>query len=139
MKFIGPPTNAIRSMGSKSESKDIMIQASVPVTPGYHGPDQSNDKLYSESKKIGFPVMIKAALGGGGKGMRAIFDNDESKFLDALDSCRREALKSFGDDSVLIEKLVQSPRHVELQIFADKMGNVVHLRERDCSGLNDTC
>ena len=129
--FIGPPPNAIRAMGSKSESKDIMIKAKVPVTPGYHGNDQSNDNLQREAKKIGYPVMIKAVSGGGGKGMRAVFT--ESKFIESLESCRREAKKSFGDDAVLIEKLVQAPRHVELQVFGDKHGDAVHLLERDCS------
>lgn len=129
--FIGPPPNAIRAMGSKSESKDIMIKANVPVTPGYHGEDNSNETLLEEAKKVGWPLMIKAVSGGGGKGMRAVFKEEE--FLDALDSCRREALKSFKDDAVLIEKLVQAPRHVELQVFADKFGNAVHLLERDCS------
>lgn len=129
--FIGPPPNAIRAMGSKSESKDIMIKAKVPVTPGYHGSDQSNATLINEAQKIGYPLMIKAVSGGGGKGMRAVFE--PSKFVDALESCRREAKKSFGDDAVLIEKLVQAPRHVELQVFGDKHGNAVHLLERDCS------
>lgn len=129
--FIGPPPNAIRAMGSKSESKDIMIKANVPVTPGYHGNDQSNDNLIKEAKKIGYPLMIKAVSGGGGKGMRAVFS--ETKFIESLESCRREAKKSFGDDAVLIEKLVQAPRHVELQVFGDKYGDAVHLLERDCS------
>ena len=129
--FIGPPQGAIRSMGSKSESKDIMIRAKVPVTPGYHGADQSDATLLAEAKRIGFPLMIKAVSGGGGKGMRAVFE--ESKFLSALESCRREALKSFSDDVVLIEKLVRAPRHVELQVFGDTFGNAVHLFERDCS------
>ena len=118
-------------MGSKSESKDIMIRAKVPVTPGYHGADQSDATLLAEAKRIGFPLMIKAVSGGGGKGMRAVFE--ESKFLSALESCRREALKSFSDDVVLIEKLVRAPRHVELQVFGDTFGNAVHLFERDCS------
>lgn len=129
--FIGPPDGAIRAMGSKSESKDIMIKANVPVTPGYHGDDQTNETLFAEAKKIGFPLMIKAVSGGGGKGMRAVFN--EKKFLEDLESCRREAIKSFSDGNVLIEKLVQAPRHVELQVFADTHGNVVHLLERDCS------
>ena len=131
IEFIGPPPFAIRAMGSKSESKDIMIKAKVPVTPGYHGTDQSDSKLLSEAKKIGFPLMIKAVSGGGGKGMRAVFD--EMQFQDALQACRREAKKSFDDDAVLLEKLIRAPRHVELQVFGDKLGNVVHLMERDCS------
>jgi 3-methylcrotonyl-CoA carboxylase alpha subunit len=129
--FIGPPPKAIKAMGSKSESKDIMIKAGVPVTPGYHGSDQSNEKLFAEAKKMGWPVMIKAVSGGGGKGMRAVFE--EEKFLESLESCRREAMKSFKDDAVLIEKLVRAPRHVELQVFGDSFGDAVHLNERDCS------
>lgn len=131
VEFIGPPTKAISAMGSKSESKEIMINANVPVTPGYHGDDQSDDVLLNEAKRIGYPLMIKACLGGGGKGMRAV--NEEGDFLEMLEACRREAMKGFNDDSVLIEKLVQAPRHVELQVFGDKHGNAVHLLERDCS------
>lgn len=131
VEFIGPPTGAISAMGSKSESKDIMIKANVPVTPGYHGDDQSDAHLLAEANRIGYPLMIKACLGGGGKGMRAVFKEEE--FMDMLEACRREALKGFGDESVLIEKLVQAPRHVELQVFGDKHGGAVHLLERDCS------
>jgi 3-methylcrotonyl-CoA carboxylase alpha subunit len=131
IEFIGPPTGAIRAMGSKSESKDIMIKANVPVTPGYHGSIQTNDHLHEQAKRIGYPLMIKAVSGGGGKGMRAVWE--DSKFIESLESCRREALKSFGDSDVLIEKLVRSPRHVELQVFGDKFGDAVHLLERDCS------
>lgn len=129
--FIGPPPAAIRAMGSKSESKDIMIKAGVPVTPGYHGEDQTNETLFAEAKKMGMPVMIKAVSGGGGKGMRAVFE--EKKFIESLESCRREAEKSFKDGRVLVEKLVQAPRHVELQVFGDSHGDAVHLNERDCS------
>lgn len=129
--FIGPPPGAIRAMGSKSESKTIMIAAGVPVTPGYHGDDNSDDTLLKEARKVGWPLMIKAVAGGGGKGMRTVLE--ESKFLESLESCRRESLKSFGDDAVLLEKLVVDPRHVELQIFGDTFGHVVHLLERDCS------
>lgn len=118
-------------MGSKSESKDIMIKANVPVTPGYHGQDQRDEHLHAEARKIGYPVMIKAVAGGGGKGMRAVFKDED--FLEALNSARRESLKSFSDDQVLIEKLVQAPRHVELQVFGDTHGDAVHLLERDCS------
>ena len=118
-------------MGSKSESKDIMIKANVPVTPGYHGENQEDSFLQEEARKIGYPVMIKAVLGGGGKGMRAVYD--DIKFMEALDGARREAMKSFNDDKVLIEKLVQAPRHVELQVFGDTHGGAVHLLERDCS------
>lgn len=131
IEFIGPPPYAIHAMGNKSQSKDIMITAGVPVTPGYHGSDQSNDTLWRAAKSTGYPIMIKALSGGGGKGMRAVFN--DSNFIESLESCRREAKKSFGDDHVLIEKLVQAPRHVELQVFGDKHGNAVHLFERDCS------
>ncbi len=131
IEFIGPPVPAIRAMGSKSESKDIMIAANVPVTPGYHGSNQDDDHLFKESKRVGYPVMIKACNGGGGKGMRAVFKEED--FHSALQACRREALKSFGDSDVLIERLVQAPRHVELQVFGDKHGGAVHLLERDCS------
>ena len=131
IEFIGPTPYAISAMGSKSESKQIMIKAGVPVTPGYHGQDNSTQRLLEEARRIGWPVMIKAVAGGGGKGMRAV--SNESYFMDSLNSCRRECLKSFGDDAVLIEKLVINPRHVELQVFGDKYGNAVHLLERDCS------
>ncbi|GMF32004.1 unnamed protein product [Phytophthora lilii] len=131
VEFIGPPVEAIEAMGSKSASKDIMIRAGVPVTPGYHGEDQSFETLQSEARKIGYPVLIKAVLGGGGKGMRIV---DEDKDLrEALDACVREGQASFGDGRVLIEKYLRKPRHVELQIFGDKHGNVIHLFERDCS------
>ncbi|CAH0520662.1 unnamed protein product [Peronospora belbahrii] len=131
VEFIGPPIKSIEDMGSKSASKDIMIKAGVPVTPGYHGQDQSFDTLEKEAKKIGYPVLIKAVLGGGGKGMRIV---DEDKDLqEALDACVREAQASFGDGRVLIEKYLKKPRHVELQIFGDKYGTVIHLFERDCS------
>lgn len=113
--FIGPPPDAIRAMGSKSESKDIMIKANVPVTPGYHGDNQNDEFLQGEARKMGYPVMIKAVAGGGGKGMRAVMDDNH--FHEALGAARREAMKSFNDDVVLIEKLVQAPRHVELQVF----------------------
>jgi 3-methylcrotonyl-CoA carboxylase alpha subunit len=129
--FIGPPPDAIRAMGSKSESKDIMIKANVPVTPGYHGENQDTEFLFAEAAKVGYPLMIKAVSGGGGKGMRAVMN--PAQFYDALEGAKREAMKSFSDDVVLIEKLVREPRHVELQIFGDTFGNVVHLRERDCS------
>ena len=129
--FIGPPVSAIEAMGSKSEAKKIMQSASVPLVPGYHGDDQNDDLLLTESKAIGYPQLIKATAGGGGKGMRVV--NQESEFDSALISARREALASFGDDKVLIERYLPAPRHVEMQIFADRHGNVVHLFERDCS------
>ncbi len=129
--FIGPPVAAIRAMGSKSEAKKLLEAAGVPLTPGYHGDDQDPAFLNQQADRIGYPVLIKAAAGGGGKGMRAVFKSEE--FLDALSSCKREALSSFGDQHVLIEKYLQRPRHIEFQIFGDMQGNVVHLFERDCS------
>lgn len=129
--FIGPPALAIRNMGIKSTSKIIMEEAGVPVIKGYHGDDQTNETLSNEAKKIGFPLMIKAVRGGGGKGMRIAFE--ESEFLEALESARSESQKSFGDSAVLLEQYVTEPRHVEVQIFGDKYGNVVYMFERDCS------
>mmetsp|Transcript_20611 Transcript_20611/g.39880 ORF Transcript_20611/g.39880 Transcript_20611/m.39880 type:complete len:728 (+) Transcript_20611:36-2219(+) len=131
VKFIGPPSDAIKAMGSKSASKIIMTDANVPVVPGYHGEDQSEEKLVAEAKKIGYPIMIKAVLGGGGKGMRIVRSEDE--FLPMLDSAKREAMKSFKDDNVLLERFIERPRHIEFQVFADQQGNAVHLFERDCS------
>jgi 3-methylcrotonyl-CoA carboxylase alpha subunit len=129
--FIGPPASAIRAMGSKSEAKKLMGAASVPLTPGYHGDDQTPDLLHKEADGIGYPVLIKAAAGGGGKGMRLV--EKSADFPDALASCKREAISSFGDDHVLIEKYITRPRHVEIQVFADTLGNCVYLFERDCS------
>ncbi|PVG01863.1 putative methylcrotonoyl-CoA carboxylase, partial [Serendipita vermifera] len=129
--FIGPPVSAITSMASKSESKDIMLKAGVPCVPGYHGSNQDPAFLLNEAKKIQFPVLIKAVLGGGGKGMRIV--DDESAFMEALESAKRESLKSFGDDNVLVEKYIQKPRHIEVQVFGDSNGNAVSLWERDCS------
>ncbi len=129
--FIGPPSTAIAAMGSKSTSKEIMQKAGVPTCPGYHGKDQSLETLKAKAMVIGFPLLIKAVMGGGGKGMR-VLESDED-FEDALAACRREAHSSFGDDRVLLEKLVQAPRHVEVQVFADSHGNCLHLHERDCS------
>ncbi|XP_055381206.1 methylcrotonoyl-CoA carboxylase subunit alpha, mitochondrial [Condylostylus longicornis] len=129
--FMGPPSSAIRDMGIKSTSKAIMDAAGVPIIRGYHGEDQSNDKLLAEADKIGFPLMIKAVRGGGGKGMRIVHKRDE--FLNALDSARNESSKAFGDSAVLLEKFVSSPRHVEVQVFGDMHGNYVYLFERDCS------
>jgi 3-methylcrotonyl-CoA carboxylase alpha subunit len=129
--FIGPPVSAIRAMGSKSEAKKLMEKAGVPLTPGYHGDNQEPDLLKQEADRIGYPVLIKAAAGGGGKGMRAV-DRSED-FLDALASCKREAASSFGDQHVLIEKYLQRPRHIEIQVFGDSHGNCVYLFERDCS------
>ncbi|CRK91156.1 CLUMA_CG004841, isoform A [Clunio marinus] len=129
--FIGPPASAIRDMGIKSTSKSIMNAAGVPCIGGYHGDDQSDEKLIAEAEIIGFPLMIKAVRGGGGKGMRIA--NDPSEFLPQLNSARTESEKAFGDSSMLLEKYVQSPRHVEVQVFADMYGNAVYLWERDCS------
>ncbi|MBL8491832.1 MAG: acetyl/propionyl/methylcrotonyl-CoA carboxylase subunit alpha, partial [Rhodocyclaceae bacterium] len=129
--FIGPPVSAIRAMGLKSESKKLMEKAGVPLTPGYHGDDQEPAHLQAQADAIGYPVLIKASAGGGGKGMRAVWKGEE--FADALASCQREALSSFGDAHVLIEKYLQRPRHIEIQVFGDSHGNVVHLFERDCS------
>lgn len=131
LTFIGPPASAIIAMASKSESKDIMTRAGVPCVPGYHGAEQSPAKLLSEAKSIGFPVLIKAVLGGGGKGMKIAYA--ASEFEDALASAQREAAKSFGDSRVLVEKYIERPRHVEVQVFGDSKGEVVSLWERDCS------
>ncbi|ADL00894.1 acetyl/propionyl/methylcrotonyl-CoA carboxylase subunit alpha [Brevundimonas subvibrioides] len=129
--WIGAPPAAIRAMGLKDAAKKLMVEAGVPVTPGYMGEDQSPERLKAEADAIGYPVLIKAVAGGGGKGMRRV-DAAEA-FLDALGSCRREAASSFGDDRVLIEKYILSPRHIEVQVFGDAHGEVVHLFERDCS------
>ncbi len=129
--FIGPPASAINAMGLKAESKRLMEQAQVPLVPGYHGADQDPAMLQREADRIGYPVLIKASAGGGGKGMRAV-DKAED-FAAALESCKREAINSFGDDAVLVEKYVQRPRHIEIQVFGDTHGNCVYLFERDCS------
>ncbi|XP_076879948.1 methylcrotonoyl-CoA carboxylase subunit alpha, mitochondrial [Brachyhypopomus gauderio] len=129
--FIGPPSSAIRDMGIKSTSKHIMSAAGVPIIEGYHGEDQSDEKLQAEAARIGYPVMIKAVRGGGGKGMRIA--RTESDFHEQLESARREARKSFNDDVMLVEKFVENPRHVEVQVFGDQHGNAVYLFERDCS------
>ena len=129
--WVGPKPDSIRAMGLKDAAKARMIAAGVPVTPGYLGEDQSPDILADEAAKIGYPVLIKAVAGGGGKGMRRV--EAAADFADALISCQREAASSFGDDRVLIEKYILSPRHIEVQVFGDTHGNVVHLFERDCS------
>ncbi|MEM6463207.1 MAG: acetyl/propionyl/methylcrotonyl-CoA carboxylase subunit alpha [Pseudomonadota bacterium] len=131
LTFIGPPASAIRAMGLKDAAKRLMEKAGVPVVPGYHGEEQALDLLMDKSKEIGFPVLIKARAGGGGKGMRLV--RDESEFGEALSAAKREAEAAFGDGRVLVEKFVASPRHIEMQIFGDNLGNVVHLFERDCS------
>jgi 3-methylcrotonyl-CoA carboxylase alpha subunit len=129
--FVGPSPDAIRAMGLKDQAKALMEKAGVPVTPGYHGENQDPDHLAAEAGTIGFPVLIKAVAGGGGKGMRKVDAAED--FLAALDSCKRESSKSFGDDRVLIEKFITNPRHIEVQVFGDSRGRVVHLYERDCS------
>jgi 3-methylcrotonyl-CoA carboxylase alpha subunit len=129
--FIGPPPSAIKAMGLKAESKQLMEKAGVPLVPGYHGHDQDPALLQREADRIGYPVLIKASAGGGGKGMRAVDKSED--FAAALASCQREAINSFGDDAVLIEKYVQRPRHIEIQVFGDAHGNYVYLFERDCS------
>jgi len=129
--WVGPNPDSIRAMGLKDAAKARMIAAGVPVTPGYLGEDQSPDRLQAEADAIGYPVLIKAVAGGGGKGMRRV--DAAADFQDALASCKREAASSFGDDRVLIEKYILSPRHIEVQVFGDTHGNVVHLFERDCS------
>ncbi|KAF9011139.1 carbamoyl-phosphate synthase L chain, ATP binding domain-containing protein [Cyathus striatus] len=131
--FIGPPASAIVSMGSKSESKNIMSGAGVPCVPGYHGDNQDPGFLFNEAKHIGFPVLIKAIHGGGGKGMRTVSTPTAEAFNEALLSAKRESLKAFGNDTVLVEKYIERPRHVEVQVFADTHGEVVSLWERDCS------
>lgn len=129
--FIGPSVEAMEAMASKQLAKQMLEKSTVPLTPGYHGSEQAEEVLLAEAKKIGFPVLIKAANGGGGKGMRAV--HTESEFNAALAGAKRESMASFADDTMIIEKLVLHPRHVELQIMADNHGNVVHLFERDCS------
>jgi 3-methylcrotonyl-CoA carboxylase alpha subunit len=129
--FIGPPAAAIRAMGSKSAAKALMETAEVPLVPGYHGERQEADFLHTQADAIGYPVLLKASAGGGGKGMRIVERSED--FEAALASCKREAINSFGDDRVLIEKYLQRPRHIEIQVFADTHGNCVYLFERDCS------
>jgi 3-methylcrotonyl-CoA carboxylase alpha subunit len=129
--FIGPPVEAIHAMGSKSEAKAIMAKAGVPLVPGYHGADQADALLLKEAKRIGYPVLIKASAGGGGKGMRRV--EAAAEFAAALAGARREAKAAFGDDRVLIERYIERPRHVEIQVFADNHGHALHLFERDCS------
>lgn len=129
--FMGPPATAIRDMGIKSTSKAIMAAAGVPIINGYHGDDQSDERLMAEADKIGFPLMIKAVRGGGGKGMRIAETRND--FMSALNSARTESEKAFNDTNMLLERYVRSPRHVEVQVFADQHGNAVYLFERDCS------
>ncbi|HEU4850712.1 MAG TPA: acetyl/propionyl/methylcrotonyl-CoA carboxylase subunit alpha [Telluria sp.] len=129
--FIGPPASSMRAMGSKSAAKTLMENANVPLVPGYHGDDQDPDFLQQQGDRIGYPVLLKASAGGGGKGMRVVEKSED--FKAALASCKREAISSFGDDKVLAEKYLTRPRHIEIQVFADTHGNCVYLHERDCS------
>jgi 3-methylcrotonyl-CoA carboxylase alpha subunit len=131
LTFVGPPVEAIRAMGSKSEAKTLMEKAGVPLVPGYHGAAQQPKRLARAASEIGFPVLIKASAGGGGKGMRVV--ESEAEFAAALDSAKREAMSAFGDDRVLLEKYLTRPRHVEVQVFCDTEGRAVQLFERDCS------
>ncbi|KAF7194636.1 Methylcrotonoyl-CoA carboxylase subunit alpha, mitochondrial [Pseudocercospora fuligena] len=131
VKFIGPPWKAIEAMGDKSRSKEIMTEAGVPCIPGYHGSNQDPTYLEQEAEKIGYPVLLKAVKGGGGKGMRIVMQPEE--FHQQLDSAKSEARSSFGDDVMLVEKYITTPRHIEVQVFADQHGNCVALGERDCS------
>jgi len=129
--FIGPPAAAIHAMGSKSESKLLMERAQVPLVPGYHGAEQADSHLIGEAMRIGFPVLIKASAGGGGKGMRIV--RGEHELPPAIEGARREAKSAFGDERLLIEKYLERPRHVEVQVFADAHGNAVYIHDRDCS------
>jgi 3-methylcrotonyl-CoA carboxylase alpha subunit len=131
IKFLGPPASAISDMGDKARSKEIMEAAGVPCVPGYHGSDQNPSKLEEEADRIGYPVLIKAVRGGGGKGMRIV--NSKEEFQDMLDSAKSESRNSFGNDEVLVEKYITTPRHIEVQVFADQHSNCLALGERDCS------
>ena len=129
--FIGPAADSMRRMGSKAGAKELMAARGVPVVPGYTGEDQSPDLLAREAQRIGFPLMIKAAHGGGGKGMRIV--RSAGEFASNLESCQREAKNAFGRDRVLLERYIETPRHIEFQVFGDRHGNIVHLNERECS------
>jgi acetyl/propionyl-CoA carboxylase alpha subunit len=129
--FIGPSPDAIRAMGSKIEAKQRAVAAGVPIVPGYNGEDQSDEVLIREGLRVGFPLLVKASAGGGGKGMRAVYSADD--LLSSLHAARREAQAAFGDGALMIERYIQRPRHVEIQVLGDQHGNVVHLFERECS------
>jgi 3-methylcrotonyl-CoA carboxylase alpha subunit len=130
--FLGPPASAIDAMGSKSAAKALMEVAGVPLVPGYHGEGQDLETFRRlAAERIGYPVLLKATAGGGGKGMKVV--EDESQLAEALASAQREALSSFGDARMLVEKYVLKPRHVEIQVFADQHGHCLYLNERDCS------
>src|SRR5690606_25211835 len=129
--FIGPPASAMQRMGSKAGATQLMAAAGVPGVRGYHGQDHSPHTLSAEAQRTAFPLMVKAAHGGGGKGMRVVHRAED--FAAALESCQREARNAFGRDRVLLERYVRSPRHIEIQVFADTHGQVIHLNERECS------
>lgn len=131
VELIGPPVAAMEAMGDKKTSKEIMEKAGIPLIPGYHGDAQDEATLTKEAKAIGFPVLIKASAGGGGKGMRIV--HQESDFREALESAKREAMNAFGDDKVLVEKFITDPRHIEVQVMSDKHGQHFHFWERECS------
>ena len=131
IKFIGPSSKVISLMGDKIAAKKTMEKAGVPVIPGYHGPKQDNNSLMKEGKKIGFPLLVKAAAGGGGKGMRIV--RSEDLLLESIEGAKRESKSSFGDDTVFLEKYLDKPRHIEFQILADEHRNIIHLFERECS------
>ncbi len=131
IKFIGPSPKVISLMGDKIEAKKTMQKAGVPVIPGYHGAKQDNKSLIEEGKKIGFPLLVKAAAGGGGKGMRIV--HSEDRLNEAIEGAKRESKSAFGDDTVFLEKYLDKPRHIEFQILADEHGNIIHLFERECS------
>ena len=127
--FIGPSPESIEAMASKANAKKLMAKNNVPIIPGYNYKDQSIKTLRNEAKKIGFPILIKASAGGGGKGMRIV--NDLSEFDSSIDSAKREAMKSFSDDHLILEKYISSARHIEFQIMGDNFGNIIHLFERE--------
>lgn len=129
--FVGPDIATIEAMGSKAAAKSIMAKAGVPLIAGYHGDNQSDEHLLQAAKDIGFPLMLKAAAGGGGKGMRIV--RAAKQFLEQLHAAKREAMGAFGDDLIILERYIERPRHIEAQIFGDRHGNIVHLFERDCS------
>ena len=129
--FVGPRAESIAAMGSKAESRRLMQRLGVPVVPGYDGEDQSPETLEREAKRIGYPLLVKASAGGGGKGMKVV--RADAELQPAIDSAAREAMKAFGDDRLLLERYIEEPRHVEFQVFGDSHGNIVHLFERDCS------
>ncbi|KAK3251367.1 hypothetical protein CYMTET_39291, partial [Cymbomonas tetramitiformis] len=128
--LVGPPAAAMLSMGDKKEAKSIMEKAGVPVVPGYHGSDQSLERLVEEAGRVGFPLLIKAVMGGGGKGMKLAWKQEDVE--EALASAQREARAAFGDERVLLERFITRPRHIEVQVFCDQHGNGVYLFERDC-------